>query len=48
MGDSKNPTIAWINDAQEELGDAIIYLEKLKTVLEEERDYDFDKWEGTD
>jgi hypothetical protein len=48
MGDSKKPTIAWINDAQEELGDAIIYLEKLKTVLEEERDYDFDKWEGTD
>ena len=48
MGDSKKPTIAWINDAQEELGDAIIYLEKLKTVLEEERDYDFDKWEGKD
>ena len=25
MGESKKPTIAWINDAQEELADAIIY-----------------------
>jgi hypothetical protein len=37
MGQSKKPTIAWINDTQEELADAIIYLEKLKTILQEEK-----------
>ena len=36
MGESKKPTIAWINDAQEELADAIIYLEKVKADMEEE------------
>jgi len=33
---SKKPTIAWIDDAQEELADAIIYLEKFKYILKEE------------
>ena len=36
MTESKKPTIAWINDAQEELADAIIYLEKVKVDMEEE------------
>ena len=38
MVDSKKSTVAWINDVQEELGDAIVYLEKLKTLLEEEEE----------
>ena len=29
MLQSKKPTIAWINDTQEELADAIIYLDKI-------------------
>ena len=33
MADAKKDTQAWINDAQEELWDAIVYLEKLKHVL---------------
>ena len=33
---SRKPTIAWINDTQEELADAIIYLERFKHMLEEE------------
>jgi len=28
MGETKKPTVAWIDDAQEELWDAIVYLEK--------------------
>ena len=38
MLESKKPTIAWIDDVQEELGDAIVYLEKLKTLLKEEEE----------
>ena len=36
MAESKKPMIAWINDTQEELSDAIIYLEKVKLNMEEE------------
>ena len=36
MTESKKPMIAWINDTQEELSDAIIYLEKVKLNMEEE------------
>jgi hypothetical protein len=38
MMQSKKPTVAWIDDIQEELADGIIYLEKLKTLLEEEEE----------
>ena len=38
MVDSKKSTVAWIEEAQQELVDAIIYLEKLKTLLEEEEE----------
>lgn len=31
---SKKSFIAWIDDAQEELWDAIVYLEKLKTLMD--------------
>jgi hypothetical protein len=30
---SKKSFVAWIDDAQEELWDAIVYLEKLKTLM---------------
>ena len=32
METSTKPTVAWISDIQEELADAIIYLEKLKKI----------------
>tara|TARA_Y100001970_G_scaffold40171_2_gene49473 strand:- start:96 stop:326 length:231 start_codon:yes stop_codon:yes gene_type:complete len=44
---SKKPTIAWIDDAQEELADAIIYLEKFKYILKEE-ELEQEKIGGTD
>jgi hypothetical protein len=44
---SKKPTIAWINDTQEELADAIIYLERFKYILEEE-ELEQEKIGGTD
>ena len=47
MLESKKPTIAWINDTQEELADAIIYLEKFKYILEEE-ELEQEKIGGTD
>ena len=47
MLQSKKPTIAWINDTQEELADAIIYLEKFKCILEEE-ELEQEKIGGTD
>ena len=47
MLQSKKPTIAWINDTQEELADAIIYLEKFKYILEEE-ELEQEKIGGTD
>lgn len=47
MLQSKKPTIAWIDDAQEELADAIIYLEKFKYILEEE-ELEQEKIGGTD
>ncbi len=31
---SKKSFVAWIDDAQEELWDAIVYLEKLKTLMD--------------
>lgn len=33
MADAKKPVIDWIGDAQEELWDAIVYLEKVKNLL---------------
>ena len=36
MIESKKPTISWINDIQEEMWDSIVYLEKLKTIIEKE------------
>jgi|DEB0MinimDraft_6_1074348.scaffolds.fasta_scaffold229446_2 hypothetical protein len=33
MEDATKPTKDWITDAQEELWDAIVYLEKLKTLI---------------
>tara|TARA_R100000951_G_scaffold98679_1_gene88751 strand:+ start:48 stop:278 length:231 start_codon:yes stop_codon:yes gene_type:complete len=47
MLQSKKPTIAWINDTQEELADAIIYLEKFKHILKEE-ELEQEKIGGTD
>jgi len=47
MLESRKPTIAWIDDAQEELADAIIYLEKFKYILKEE-EKEFDSIGGTD
>ena len=37
MNESKKPTINWIDDVQEEMWDSIVYLEKLKTILKEEK-----------
>ena len=37
MNESKKPTINWIDDVQEEMWDSIVYLEKLKTILREEK-----------
>lgn len=37
MDESKKPTINWIDDVQEEMWDSIVYLEKLKTILKEEK-----------
>jgi ribosome-binding ATPase YchF (GTP1/OBG family) len=47
MLESKKPTIAWINDTQEELADAIMYIERLKYILKEEEN-EFEKIGGTD
>lgn len=33
MADNPAPTLAWINHAQEELMDAVLYLERLKRNL---------------
>ena len=33
MQQATKPTHAWIEDTQEELWDAIVYLEKLKSIL---------------
>lgn len=34
MADADKPMLAWIADAQEELWDAIVYLEKIKSTVE--------------
>ena len=47
MLQSKKPTIAWIDEAQQELSDAIIYLEKFKYILKEE-ELEQEKFGGTD
>ena len=47
MLESKKPTIAWIDEAQQELSDAIIYLEKFKYILKEE-ELEQEKIGGTD
>ncbi len=47
MLESKKPTIAWIDEAQQELSDAIIYLEKFKYILKEE-ELEQEKLGGTD
>ena len=47
MLQSKKPTIAWIDEAQQELSDAIIYLEKFKYILKEE-ELEQEKIGGTD
>jgi len=47
MLESKKPTIAWIDEAQQELSDAIIYLEKFKYILQEE-ELEQEKLGGTD
>jgi hypothetical protein len=47
MLESKKPTIAWIDEAQQELSDAIIYLEKFKHILKEE-ELEQEKIGGTD
>jgi len=44
MAHSKKSFVAWVDDAQEELWDAIVYLEKLKSLqneLEEEVKHEF-------
>ena len=47
MVESKKPMIAWINDTQEELADAIIYLEKVKLNMEEDSKLLEDSFGGT-
>jgi len=47
MLESKKPTIAWLDEAQQELSDAIIYLEKFKYILKEE-ELEQEKIGGTD
>ena len=47
MTESKKPMIAWINDTQEELADAIIYLEKVKLNMEEDSKLLEDSFGGT-
>jgi len=44
---SKKSFVAWIDDAQEELWDAIVYLEKLKTLMDLELE-ELHKIGGTD
>ena len=36
MDDATKPTVDWIKDTQEELWDAIVYLEKVRQILNEQ------------
>ena len=36
MDDATKPTVGWIKDTQEELWDAIVYLEKVRQILSEQ------------
>jgi len=47
MGETKKPTIAWIDDAQEELWDAIVYLEKVKLIMRKEIEESKESYGGT-
>ena len=47
MIESKKPTISWINDIQEEMWDSIVYLEKLKTIIEKEDELMNQSYGGT-
>ena len=44
---SRKSFVAWVDDAQEELWDAIVYLEKLKTLMDLELE-ELHKIGGTD
>ena len=37
MLEAKKPFLSWIDDAQEEAWDTIIYLEKVKTLVKEDK-----------
>jgi hypothetical protein len=47
MGETKKPTVAWIDDAQEELWDAIVYLEKVKLIMRKEIEESKESYGGT-
>ena len=47
MIESKKPTISWINDIQEEMWDSIVYLDKLKTIIEKEDELMNQSYGGT-
>ena len=47
MLESKKPTLSWINDIQEEMWDSIVYLEKLKTIIEKEDELFRQSYGGT-
>jgi hypothetical protein len=47
MTETKKPTVAWIDDAQEELWDAIVYLEKVKLIMRKEIEESKESFGGT-
>ena len=47
MGESKKPFVNWINDTQEELWDAIVYLEKIKIITQKEIEESKESYGGT-
>jgi hypothetical protein len=47
MNETKKPTVAWIDDAQEELWDAIVYLEKVKLIMRKEIEESKESFGGT-
>ena len=44
---SKKSFVAWIDDAQEELWDAIVYLEKVKLIMRKEIEESKESFGGT-
>ena len=47
MNETKKPTVAWIDDAQEELWDAIVYLEKGIDIMRKEIEESKESFGGT-